>query len=192
MKIVIISQYTRNTKLARLAGITYRLGRSFDKQAATMFYYAFVYPIISYGIVAWGGHLMIYSCPKTHRLFRRIIKNLFKPHFFNLSADEIVVNLGILSLKNLYIMKLMELYYNVRHLDSYPHLNLNIQRNICTQYNFRKIGELEVPFPRINSLKCNYKYQITSVWNDLPRRVRDAPTLKVFKSQLKNHLLYKC
>ena len=66
-----------NKNLAKLCGITYRLKSKFDLTSAKLFYYSFVYSLLSYGIATWGGILMVYLCPETHRLYKRILRNLF-------------------------------------------------------------------------------------------------------------------
>lgn len=154
-----------------------------------MFYYAFVYPTISYGILAWGGYTMVYNCAAAHRLHDKIIKNLFRLHFPRHSSLQIRQVLKILDIRQLYVYTLMEFYFCIRHYNAYPHLHLNIQEHTLSRYNLRHITDLEVPFPRTNSILASYKYQIPYLWNLLPSNLKVITSKKKFKESLKSHII---
>ena len=43
-------------------------------------------------------------------------------------------------------------------------------------------GEV-VPFPRVECIKINYKYQFICTWNNLPEELKNTTTLSVFKKE---------
>ena len=179
-----------NNKLARLVGISRRLGNTFDMHAAKLFYYSFIYPVVNYGISVWGGYFMLHISNKTHKLYNKIIRNLFKIHFPHLTSQQIMKNLQILNLKQSYMMQILELCYCIKNYNAYPYLNISLQENDEPYYyNLRHTQELRVPFPRTNTIKSHYLYQMTVLWNDLPFRVRNSCNKRSFKLRLKQHLI---
>ena len=48
-------------------------------------------------------------------------------------------------------------------------------------YETRYRGSLVVPFPRVDSIRMNFKYQFCNVWNDIPDNIRNATSLRIFK-----------
>ena len=119
-----------NGKLAKLSGISYKLGPKFDLHAARLFYYSFIYSILSYGIVVWGGIIMEYNCDQTHRLIRRILKNLFQRFFPDQDINNVYRNLKLLKLKDIYKFNLVQLYYNMKNNNVLPQVNSDFQQNI--------------------------------------------------------------
>ena len=177
-----------NGKLAKLSGISYKLGPKFDLHAARLFYYSFIYSILSYGIVVWGGIIMEYNCDQTHRLIRRILKNLFQRFFPDQDINNVYRNLKLLKLKDIYKFNLVQLYYNMKNNNVLPQVNSDFQQNIIN-YNIRNPEELNVTFPRTNAVLISYKYQIANMWNQIPEIIKNAPSSDIFKSKLKKHML---
>ena len=175
------------SKLSRLAGLSYRLGKIFDIGAARNFYYSFVFSILTYGISTWGGRLMIYSANRLQRLQNKIVKNLFYVHLRN-DINYLYESLNLLKVKNMYIYYSMELFYNIKFNNYCTTINSVVQYNPYT-YNFRHISELIVPFPRIDIIKVNFKYQFSFNWNTIPNDIRNCENAKKFKKALKMYLL---
>jgi hypothetical protein len=78
-------------KLSRNSGIAYRLQSKLDLCSAKSLYYSFTYSAISYCICIYGGLLLCTERGnKIKKLHKRIILNLFGPHYQNLSFCEIL------------------------------------------------------------------------------------------------------
>ena len=56
-------------------------------------------------------------------------------------------------------------------------------------YNTRNPDTLNVPFPRTNTIKINFLYQIPIHWNNLDGTIRNAASLNSFKNKLKKQLI---
>ena len=52
------------------AGITYKIGDSFNLEAARSYYFSFIYSIISYGILIYGGNIMESGHCKNYKKFK--------------------------------------------------------------------------------------------------------------------------
>ena len=56
-------------------------------------------------------------------------------------------------------------------------------------YSTRGSNTLVVPFPRVESIKINFKYQFLKVWNDVPENIRASISLAIFRNSLKQHFM---
>ena len=56
-------------------------------------------------------------------------------------------------------------------------------------YNTRNCNALLTPFPTVNQIKINYEYQYINIWNQLPSRLKDLSSLKMFKREFISNLL---
>ena len=46
-----------------------------------------------------------------------------------------------------------------------------------------------IPFPRVECIKINYKYQFICSWNNLPKELKNTSTLSVFKKKITEYLI---
>ena len=56
-------------------------------------------------------------------------------------------------------------------------------------YSTRRSGTYVVPFPRVECIKINYKYQFICSWNNLPEELKNTTTLSVFKKKMTEYLI---
>ena len=66
-------------------------------------------------------------------------------------------------------------------------LDLQIREH---SYSTRGSGTYVVPFPRVECIKINYKYQFICSWNNLPEELKNTTTLSVFKKNYLSFLFY--
>ena len=69
---------------------------------------------------------------------------------------------------------------------SSPIIDINYRQH---NYSTRNSDEIALPFPRVDAIKFNYEYQFIQIWNSLPARIKQAPSLKTFKRLLTTHFL---
>ena len=175
------------TKLNFLCGVTYYKGKFFDVFSAKLFYNAYVYSSISYELTVWGGILLVNECQRIKSQQNRLVKNLFSWHFPNLNLNEVYKKLNLLKVDDLFRFELMCFFY--KHNRSTEFLEkFHIKRNPAVRTN-RDTSEFQIPFPRINSIKCNHHYQMTSVWSEVPNEIRSLPNLCEFKKSLKTYYI---
>ena len=53
----------------------------------------------------------------------------------------------------------------------------------------RNRDSLVTPFPRVDNVKINYKYQCISIWNALPNHVKSETSLSKFKKSLSKYFI---
>ena len=177
------------TKLSRLCGMSFRLKNYLDFKSAIKTYYSCVYSVISYCIVTWGGTMMCTQRTiKLQKLQLRIVNNLFAK--FRRSSSDVFREFSILKLPDIYRLRVCLYMYRILYLNEVPCLerllNLEYPQH---EHNTRSANELVLPFPRIEAVRMNYKYQFNHVWNNLPANLKHEPTLKIFKKSLIKYFL---
>ena len=175
-----------NDKLSQICGVTWKLTRKFNVSTAKIFYFAFAYSHISYGISAWGGIFLTHNCSRTHSLHKRIVMNLFSWHFPKDDYKSICEKLWILSVIDIYKLNLAVLLYNMKNNNFLSGIEFEPYEK-C--YHMRNDNELKVPFPRTNVLKMHFNYTMPLTWNTIPLEIRHQNTESKFKNSYKAYLL---
>ena len=179
------------SRVSRLCGISFRLGGYFTLISAKSYYYAFYYSTISYCIAVWGGVLV--SSQRGNRLVnmqRRIVKNLFGKFFMYQSVDELLKQTEILKLVDIYKFRVGCLMYRMINDNAHPTLLDYIDPHAANHNIYtRNVDRLILPFPFVENIRLNFKYQFLSIWNDIPNDIKEMNSFKLFKVNLKQHFL---
>jgi hypothetical protein len=177
-------------KLSRNCGISYRLQSKLNLDSAKNLYYSFTYSAISYCICVYGG---LFLCSergnKIKKLQKRIILNLFCPHYRNLSFSEILQREELLKVEDIYKLQVGCYMYKILYLNDYQFL----KDYICPAYPDHgyntRINDFILPFPRVENIRINFKYQFLNVWNQVPVDIKTSNSLQVFKRNYKKYLI---
>ena len=176
-------------KLSQFCGITYRLHKFFNFRSSKNVYYACIYSVISYCIAVWGGVTQCTSrCNRLDNLHKRIIKNLFHKYF---SAGGCLFKAAkILKLGDIFRLRVGIYMYKICNTNSVPTLKNALDLHFPDHdYSTRGSNTLVVPFPRVESIRINFKYQFVKVWNDVPENIKASESIAIFKNSLKQHFL---
>ena len=177
-----------NNKLSQICGIAWKITRKFNVNTAKVYYYAFAFSHLCYGISAWGGVLLTYNCSKTFSLHKRIVMNLFSWHFPYDDYASICVKMGLLSVIDIYKLNLMVLFFNITKNNFLPEIGFETYDN---QYSLRNENEFRVPFPRTTVLTMHFNYRMPLIWNEIPLIIRNLDSVNKFKYSYKKYLLEK-
>ena len=177
------------SKLSSLCGVSFRLKNHLNFRCANNFYYALVYSIVSYCIVVWGGVLeCTHRGDGLERLYKRTVKNLFSKFYSQNLCTFKAAN--VLKLEDIYKYKTAVLMFRILKLDHFPSIRSKIN---LTQpdhnYPTRASHLFNEPFPRVLAIRMNFQYQIISIWNNLPNRIKNIERIGSFKRALKNYFL---
>ena len=63
------------------------------------------------------------------------------------------------------------------------------QRSHYSSYNTRFCRDLQIPRYDLEYAKKGFSYSALKVWNEIPIKIRELPTLGQFKKQLKTYLM---
>ena len=171
-------------KLAQFCGVSYRLKNHFNRSTALKFYYSCVYSAFNYCISVWGGvSICTGRCDRIIRLHRRIVLNLFSKYF---SEDtEIFKSMEILKFTDIYKLRVAVYMFRMIQLNEFPALLSNLNLTYPDHnYETRNRDQLITPFPRIEAIRMNFKYQFSNIWNQVPESIKISPSIKSFKKSL--------
>ena len=80
--------------------------------------------------------------------------------------------------------------YKVIKLNQCPTVQANLNLSLPTHsHGTRHRDDYILPFPRVNSVRTNYAYQCTSVWNTIPANIKSKESLKLFKRDFTKFLI---
>jgi hypothetical protein len=178
-------------RISRLCGISYRLGVYFTMSSAKSFYYAFFYSTISYCIVVWGGVL---ACSQRgsnlERIQKRLINNLFGKFFRDQSFENIIKQIEILKLVDIFKFRVGCIMYKMLNEQKFPALLAFIDPHTANHiHNTRNVNRFVLPFPRVENIRLNFKYQFLKVWNEIPIEIKSKTSHISFKSAYRGYLL---
>lgn len=178
-------------KLSFQAYVSSRLGYKLDLSAAKSLYYAFTYSSIMYSIAVFGGVFVSTNCgARLIRKHRRIILNLFRPHFRGHSFNSILRLVGLLKVEDAYRLRVACIMYEFVRNNKYQFLKDLLPLNIPNQtHNTRNCNKFELPFPRVENIRINFKYQFLNVWNCVPEVIKLKSSYMLFKREFRKYLL---
>ena len=114
------------------------------------------------------------------RLQRKIVNNLFLK--FYPDARDIFRETDILRIEDVYRLRVGLFMYRVVVLDEIQSLRNNLHLVQPTHsYGTRNSNNLELPFPRVEAIRMNFRYQFVNIWNSIPTEIKASPTSKAFK-----------
>ena len=177
------------TKLSQLCGISFKLGRFLTLDAARTFYFSMVQSVISYNIVFWGAS----SKSLVEALQRKqniIVRNLFKHHFMeSFCTSEVFKAANILKISDFHLYSVGLTLFKAIYLNSFPLIYDALMNHQWTHpYNTRGINVYRLPDARVDPDKNCFLFQAISLFNDLPRDLRETDKLNAFKRKLSLHL----
>ena len=165
-------------KISKHIGILYKIKSKLTLKAKLSYYYAFVYPYLSYNVCVWGS-----TYPSHLRqlivLQKRIIRIIADVPYSS-HTRPLFSQFGILEFNDIYRLNLL----------TYVHKYLS--KKILTFNNSRDQRDLFVIRPSFHRLsKTQHAFSFTgpTEWNKLPIGIRKIEKLHIFKKYLKAHFL---
>lgn len=172
-------RYLKN-KIIKYTRIFYLIRPLCDIELLRSLYFAFVHSKLEYAVTLWGGtySTTLKTIVSQQNSFLRIINNRSK---FD-QAIPLYRKLNILPFKNLYIYKVLKVYYNKSDKQREDIRNPTmILRNRLNAY---------VPKPKLTVYKKYFTYLAPKFFNCLPNDIRCIPRLSIFLVKLKHFLLF--
>ena len=167
-------------KIARNTGIFYRIRSSLPLKARINFYYSFIYPYLSYGVIVWGA-------TSANHLNNLIIQ---QKRFIRLLADCPFLEHTTPLFFKFELLKFSDIYtYNV---SNYMYSNqTNDEFQIQHQIPTRNRNRLLPSFNRLAISQRSITYAGPHTWNELPTEIKLSNSLNIFKSKLKRYFIQK-
>ena len=96
----------------------------------------------------------------------------------------------ILKLADIHKLYVSVYMYKILKMNLFPTLQLNLDiQTAVHSYDTRHRDDFILPFPRVDALKINFKYQYVKIWNMIPENIKSCNSLGRFKRQLIDYFL---
>jgi hypothetical protein len=180
---------TLKSKLAKAVGMTYSLGKMIDIQTAKSIYFSLAHSHIIYMISLWGSSAQT-RLAEIQVQQNKIIRNLFRHRFPDLSTTMLFKKVGLLSVTETYKYELGKLMFQSINTNKYPIINEALN-NLSWNHNFntRKIDTYRLPRARVLPDYNGFLFQGVKLWNEFPIDIRSSNTLLEYKTAALKHFL---
>ena len=166
-------------KISKSIGILFKLKKlKTPIPILKQIYYSLIYSFLNYNICSYGATYNVHL----NRLFllqKRAVRLICNESFLA-HTDPLFFRTGILKLHDIYRLNVAMHMFEARHsgiFDRNHHYATRSYRNL-------------VPFDaRLTITENSLRVSGPNVWNSIPQEIRDVPTLSIFKTRYKKHLL---
>ena len=169
-----------NSKISRHTGILYKVRDSLPIKTRLDYYYAYIYPYLSYGTLIWGGTYDTHLQPliiQQKRTIKTITNAGYRDH-----TGPLFKQLNLLNLVDIYKFQLGTYMYQARARGEYA---------TQTIYRTRGLNRALPPFHGLTITKHALSDAGPKFWNTLPEPIRLIDNYKRFRKSLKKFLLDK-
>jgi len=165
-------------KIARNTGIFNRIKNFLPLKSRINFYYSFVYPYLSYGVIVWGA--------TSHNHLNNLI--IQQKRFVRLLADSTYLAHTNPLFSKFKLLKFIDIFKYSVSIYMFSH---HSDEEFQTQHQIptRNRNLLVPSYNRLTGSQRSITYTGPKTWNELPICIRNSKTLSVFKRKLKTHLL---
>ena len=168
------------SKISKNTGILYQIRDFLNIESRINFYYAFIYPYLSYNVTLWGNIDKTTLQPLIIQQ-KRAIRTLCKKSKFE-HTNPLFLETKILKFNDIF-----------RHaICSYMHEesssgNYRIQHSVATR---QLTSELAIPtYQRLSQTQRSISFIGPTIWNSLPSDLRQVSSICSFKRKLKDYFL---
>ena len=172
-------QYVIN-KISKHTGILYRIRNYLPRRARLDYYYAFIFPYLSFNVTVWGSAYATSLAPLI--IIHKKIIRIMCDAGYNDHTTPLFHELGLLKFVDIYNFNLL------------VHMHKAISRGEYSQthnLNTRNRNAAVSVYHRLTLTKHAVSYVGPKAWNQLPENIRSIPEIVPFKKAIKGHLLDK-
>ena len=170
-------------KLSKNTGILYRIKDDMTPQARLNYYYALLYPYLSYNIVVWGSTFQCHLNPVV--LIQKRIMRLIAGADFLAHTSPLFKEFKVLKFNDIFTYS-VSVYMFKAIRDGY----YSPQHNLPTRHGH----EISSSFNRLTTTQHRISFTGPKIWIKLPLFLREINSLPLFKQKLKTYLIdqYDC
>ena len=165
-------------KISRHTGILFKIRNNLPAKARLDYYYAFIYPYLSYNVIFWGATYQSYLNPliiQHKRTIRTIADAGFREH-----TEPLFFKLGLLKLHDIYKFYLLIYMHKAISRGEYA-----VEHNVVTRNRDMAVAV----YHRLTLTRHAVSHTGPTEWNKLPISIRSIEKKNLFKKALKVHLL---
>ena len=179
--------YIQN-KISKTTGILCKTRHYVSLKILRTLYYALIYPYFHYGNIVWANTYQS-SLDPLIKLQKKIIRIIsfagYKDHTPSIFKKLSILPFGQINEEKTALF--MFRYFNKMlpaTFDSFFTLNRDFH-----SHHTRSSTKIHITYVRTNYNKHSFKYKGSQVWNKLPKTVKTAKSIYIFKKKIKRYLL---
>lgn len=176
-------------KATRALGPIYPVAPFLSRKTLIMIYKMYIRPFFDYGDIIYDEMITIADNMRLERLQNRILR-LATGARFRSPTQQLLDEVGIESLQSRRKFHKLNMYYKINNpspqIPEYITTLLPTTRGQTTGISLRNSANLSVPVNRTDMYTKSFLPDATKLWNSLRRETRESPTLKIFKTMLRN------
>ena len=163
-----------SNKISKNCGILYKIRDKLPDQTKLDFYYAFIYPYLTYNVIVWGGTYPQHLQPLIIQ-HKRVIRTLCHSKARD-PTTPLFLRLGLLKFHEIYKLNLMTHMHKCMARGQYK-----VRHDVDTRSR-----NLAAPaYHRLTGSQHSVSYSGPVLWNLLPTYLREIKALGQFKRALK-------
>ena len=170
-----------NSKIARHTGMLYKIRDNLSTKARIDYYYAFIYPYLSYNTIIWGSTFPTHLQPLILQQ-KRTIRTISNAGYID-HTEPLFKQHKLLKFQDIYNYQLGSYMYRARARGEYISRTDTRTRSSAL--------DVQPSRHRISTTQHAVSYVAPKFWNTLPEDLRSIDNYKRFKKSLKEHLLDK-
>ena len=179
------------SKMARNIGIIKRIRNFIPKESLLTLYRTLVEPYLRYCNIVWG------QCNETlldklQTLQHKVARTIAKIRYDDANHMKLLCDFGWISVRNLINFDLAVFMYNTQRgfaPDNIKDLFQTVDAVHSYKTRAASDGKLHAVHTNLGITQRSISCSGVKIWNDLPKNIRDAQSIDVFKKRLKEHLL---
>jgi len=174
--------------MSNYAGIFYRIRQRLPDKCLKSIYFALVYPHLLHGIEVYANTRHLSKLMILNNKILRILQN--KP--YRSPVKDLYTAYNTLPIPQLHIQQLLLLVHKcIYHKYMVPQIYLDYFYDYYIIYSRDTRRKTNLHMYSVNSTfgQRSFKFQGASLWNELPKSIKNMKSLRKFKEALKLHLL---
>ena len=170
-----------NSKIARHTGILYKIRDNLPIKSRIDYYYAFIYPYLSYNTIIWGSTFPTHLQPLILQQ-KRTIRTISNAGYID-HTEPLFKQHNLLKFQDIYHYQLGCYMYRARARGEYTSRTDTRTRSSDL--------DVQVSRHRTSTTQHAVTYTAPKFWSTLPEDLRSIDNYKRFKKRLKEYLLDK-
>ena len=177
-------------KIARGAGILYRLKNFLPQKVLRTLYFTLVYPYMHYSCYVWANSFC-YNLKRIQILQNRAVKSIY---FNNLNTKEVFLKSQLLTVRQICQLQTAVFMYKYLNNLAPPGLTQLVLFHLSSYYHAYPTSS-STHFSLISDIchtqraAFSIKYVGVKLWNSIPLEIKDSVSVPSFKYNYKKHLL---
>jgi len=179
-------------KISKSLSVLSRLKYKLPKSCLLTLYYCLVYPQLNYCTIIWGcaSKTLI---NKLLLLQKRAVRIIDTVSYWKCHTDPIFIKYNLLKIMDIYLLSCLIFLYKFKFKLLPEVCSTMLTQNVNTNipYSFRHVHNFDIPSYRTSLREKCIKIRGPKYWDSISDDIKNADSLSMFKSRLRNMITDK-